>query len=98
MDRNNTFTDITPKEAAMSFSVSSVPSSIRTDVSRLCEFLRTEALNGVVSWSIDPEACFAEFGFVWAAERRFASIAVCVDQRKGKVHKLSIQLPMPEAA
>ena len=82
----------------MSFSTASLPIAIRSDASQLCEYLRSEALNGAVSWSIDPDACFAKYGFVWAAERRYASVAVCIDQRKGKVHRLSIELPDPDRA
>lgn len=82
----------------MSFSVSSIPTAIRSDVARLCEYLRASALEGAVSWTIEPEACFAEYGFVWAAERRFASVTVAIDQRKGRVFRLSIELPIEAAA
>lgn len=81
----------------MSFSLSSIPSAIRDDARKLCEYLRDSALHGAVGWSIDPEACFAAYGFVWAAERRYASIALAIDERRGKVYRVEIQLPIEVA-
>ena len=70
-----------------------VPSSIRADVSALCAWLRGCALDGAVSWNVDAEACFAAHGFTWAASRNFASVDVAIDQRKGRVFRLSVPLP-----
>jgi len=77
----------------MSYVVNNLPKRLQAPARKLCAMVRRQALAGASEWEIDPETCFTNHGFVWAAKRNHCSVEVAIDERKGRVWKVTIELP-----
>ena len=77
----------------MSYVVNNLPRGLQAKARQLCADLRSQALAGAFSWTVDSTECFEQHGFTWAASRNHCSVDVYIDEHKGKVHRVVIELP-----